>query len=42
MQPVNFGYPCGQRLQLQAFDREEFPRNRANVLFIGGVDAVAP
>src|SRR3954453_11040654 len=42
MQPVDFGNPCRQRLQMHSLCRKQLPRHGADMLFVSPVDPVAP
>src|SRR6266487_1773728 len=42
MQPVDFWYPCRQRLQMQPLDCEQLPRHRADMFLVSRVDLIAP
>src|SRR4051794_40981718 len=42
MQPVDFGNPCRQRLQMHPLCREQFPRHGTDMLLLSRVNPVAP
>src|ERR1022692_3714001 len=42
VQTVHFGNPRRQRFQVQALDREQFPRHGPDIFLVSRVDAVAP
>ena len=42
MQPIDFGDPGRERLQVQSLDCEQLPGDGADVLLVGSVDAIAP